>query len=55
MDEKRNEITGNQVDGALCIRFPWPGIARTIWGDHQRYKETYFTAFPVNILQETAL
>ena len=46
MDEKRNEITGNQVDGALCIRFPWPGIARTIWGDHQRYKETYFTAFP---------
>ena len=46
MDEKRNEITGNQVDGNLCIRFPWPGIARTIWGDHQRYKETYFTAFP---------
>lgn len=46
MDEKRNEITGNQVDGNLCIRFPWPGIARTIWGDHKRYKETYFTAFP---------
>ncbi|MGN7706756.1 acetate--CoA ligase [Chryseobacterium sp. JV274] len=46
MDDKRNEITGNQVTGNLCIRFPWPGIARTIWGDHQRYKETYFTAFP---------
>lgn len=46
MDEKRNEITGNQVDGNLCIRFPWPGIARTIWNDHKRYKETYFTAFP---------
>ena len=46
MDDKRNEITGNQVDGNLCIRFPWPGIARTIWGDHQRYKETYFSAFP---------
>ena len=46
MDQKRNEITGNQVDGNLCIRFPWPGIARTIWGDHQRYVETYFTAFP---------
>lgn len=46
MDEKRNEITGNQVDGNLCIRFPWPGIARTIWKDHKRYKETYFTAFP---------
>jgi acetyl-CoA synthetase len=46
MDEKRNEIEGNQVSGSLCIKFPWPGIARTIWGDHQRYKETYFSAFP---------
>ncbi|MBC5836888.1 acetate--CoA ligase [Flavobacterium muglaense] len=46
MDEKRNEIEDNQVVGSLCIKFPWPGIARTIWGDHQRYKETYFSAFP---------
>lgn len=46
MDEKRNEIEGNQVKGSLCIKFPWPGIARTIWGNHQRYKETYFSAFP---------
>ncbi|SDX02013.1 acetate--CoA ligase [Flavobacterium degerlachei] len=46
MDEKRNEIEDNQVVGSLCIKFPWPGIARTIWGDHKRYKETYFTAFP---------
>ncbi len=46
MDELRNEIEGNQVTGNLCIKFPWPSIARTIWGDHQRYKETYFTAFP---------
>jgi acetyl-CoA synthetase len=46
MDEKRNEIEGNQVVGSLCIKYPWPGIARTIWGDHQRYKETYFSAFP---------
>jgi acetyl-CoA synthetase len=46
MDEQRNEIEGNQVVGSLCIKFPWPGIARTIWGDHQRYKETYFSAFP---------
>ena len=46
MDEKRNEIEGNQVTGSLCIKFPWPGIARTIWGDHQRYKETYFSTFP---------
>lgn len=46
MDEKRNEIEDNQVVGSLCIKFPWPGMARTIWGDHQRFKETYFTAFP---------
>jgi len=46
MDELRNEIEGNQVTGSLCIKFPWPAIARTIWGNHQRYKETYFTAFP---------
>jgi acetyl-CoA synthetase len=46
MDDKRNEIEGNQVDGSLCIKFPWPGIARTIWGDHQRYIDTYFSAFP---------
>jgi len=46
MDELRNEIEGNQVTGSLCIKFPWPSIARTIWGDHQRYIDTYFKAFP---------
>jgi acetyl-CoA synthetase len=46
MDELRNEIEGNQVTGSLCIKFPWPAMARTIWGDHQRFIETYFTAFP---------
>lgn len=46
MDERRNEIEENQVVGSLCIKFPWPSIARTIWGDHQRYKETYFSTFP---------
>ncbi|MFT7352687.1 MAG: acetyl-CoA synthetase [Flavobacterium sp.] len=46
MDELRNEIEGNQVVGSLCIKFPWPGMARTIWNDHQRFKDTYFTAFP---------
>ncbi len=45
MDENGEEIKGNQVDGKLCIKFPWPAIARTIWGNHQRYKETYFSAF----------
>jgi acetyl-CoA synthetase len=46
MDELRNEIEGNQVTGSLCIKFPWPSMARTIWGDHQRYVDTYFKAFP---------
>ena len=46
MGETQNELIGNQVSGSLCIKFPWPSIARTIWGDHQRYLETYFTAFP---------
>ncbi len=45
VDEKGNEIDGNQKDGSLCIKFPWPSIARTIWGDHQRYIDTYFSAF----------
>ncbi|MEZ2415785.1 acetate--CoA ligase [Muriicola sp. E247] len=45
MDEKGNEIKGNQVEGRLCIKFPWPSMARTIWGDHQRYYDTYFSAF----------
>ncbi|MEY8868395.1 acetate--CoA ligase [Meridianimaribacter flavus] len=45
MDEQGQEIKGNQVDGRLCIKFPWPSMARTIWGNHQRYKDTYFSAF----------
>ena len=45
MDDAGNEIFGNQVDGKLCIKYPWPSIARTIWGDHQRFKETYFSTF----------
>ena len=45
MDEVGKEIKGNQVSGRLCIKFPWPSMARTIWGNHQRYKDTYFSAF----------
>lgn len=45
MDEEGNEIKGNQVDGRLCIKFPWPSMARTIYGNHERYRETYFSAF----------
>jgi len=45
MDENGEELKGNQVEGRLCIKFPWPSIARTIWGNHQRYKETYFSTY----------
>ncbi|WP_411767449.1 acetate--CoA ligase [Winogradskyella sp. A3E31] len=45
MDENGDEVKGNQVDGRLCIKFPWPSMARTIWGNHQRYKDTYFSAY----------
>ena len=45
MDGNGKEIEGNQVDGRLCIKYPWPSMARSIWGDHQRYKDTYFSAF----------
>jgi len=45
MDENGKELIGNRVEGRLCIKYPWPSIARTIWGNHQRYKETYFSLF----------
>lgn len=45
MDENGNIINDNQVEGRLCIGFPWPSMARTIYGNHQRYKETYFSAY----------
>jgi acetyl-CoA synthetase len=45
MDENAKELRGNQVEGRLCIKFPWPSMARTIWGNHQRYKDTYFSAY----------
>jgi len=46
MDEQGQEISGNDVEGRLCIKFPWPSMARTIYGNHQRFKETYFSAYP---------
>lgn len=45
MDENGNEINGNPGNGLLCVKFPWPSIARTIWGDHDRYRKTYFIKF----------
>jgi acetyl-CoA synthetase len=46
MDERGNEIEKNGVEGRLAIKFPWPAMARTIYGDHQRFKQTYFSTFP---------
>jgi len=46
MDESGNELLNNEVEGRLTIKFPWPSMARTIYGDHQRFKETYFSTFP---------
>lgn len=46
MDEKGHELKGNAVEGRLAIAFPWPSMARTIYGDHQRFKDTYFSTFP---------
>ena len=45
MDEEGNEIKDNQISGRLAFKFPWPAIARTIWGNHKRYKETYFSTY----------
>jgi acetyl-CoA synthetase len=45
MDENGKEIT-TPGEGRLTIKFPWPSIARTIYGDHQRFKDTYFSTFP---------
>jgi len=46
MDEKGNELTGNGIEGRLAIKFPWPSMARTIYGDHKRFRDTYFSTFP---------
>ncbi len=40
------EITENEVEGMLCLKFPWPGMLRTLWGDHERFKQTYFGSYP---------
>ena len=45
MDEAGVEIDGNNVNGNLCIKFPWPGIIRTTYGDHDRCKQTYFSTY----------
>ncbi|WP_435355660.1 acetate--CoA ligase [Emticicia sp. SJ17W-69] len=46
VDENGHEILGGDVSGNLCIKFPWPSILRTTWGDHERCRTNYFSAYP---------
>ena len=46
LDAEGNELKGNNVEGNLCIKFPWPSMIRTTYGDHKRCKETYFSTYP---------
>ncbi len=45
MDADGNEIEGNGVEGNLCIKYPWPSMIRTTWGDHERCRLTYFNTY----------
>lgn len=45
VDAEGNELLGNGVEGNLCIKFPWPSLVRTIWGDHERCRTTYFSTY----------
>lgn len=45
VDANGEEIIGNDVEGLLCMKFPWPGILRTTYGDHERCRQTYFATF----------
>ncbi|NCC72204.1 MAG: acetate--CoA ligase [Sphingobacteriia bacterium] len=45
LDNEGNELKGTGVEGILCIKFPWPGMLRTTYGDHQRCYQTYFSSF----------
>jgi acetyl-CoA synthetase len=45
VDAEGQEITGNDVEGNLCIKFPWPSIVRTTYGDHERCRTTYFSTY----------
>jgi acetyl-CoA synthetase len=46
VDAEGNELVGNNVEGNLCVKFPWPSMIRTTYGDHKRCKETYFSTYP---------
>ena len=46
LDEEGKEVEGNPATGYLCIKTAWPGIMRTVYGDHERFLDTYFRRFP---------
>ena len=46
LDENGNEVEGNPASGYLCIKSPWPSLMRTVYGDHERFRQTYFDRFP---------
>jgi acetyl-CoA synthetase len=46
LDDEGNVLEGNGVEGNLAMQRPWPGMMRTVYGDHQRFFETYFEKFP---------
>jgi acetyl-coenzyme A synthetase (EC 6.2.1.1) len=46
VDNDGNEVTGNPAEGILVIKKPWPGMFRTLFGDHQRYIDAYFANYP---------
>ena len=46
VDTDGNEIQGNDVEGNLCVKFPWPSMIRTTYGDHERCKQVYFSTYP---------
>ena len=46
VDDKGKPLMDKEAEGILTVNFPWPSIARTIWGDHKRYQDVYFSAFP---------
>ena len=45
VDINGDELLGNNVEGNLCIKFPWPSMIRTIYGDHERCKNVYFSNY----------
>ncbi|WP_424962037.1 acetate--CoA ligase [Ekhidna sp.] len=45
VDAEGNELHGNNVEGNLCVKFPWPSIIRTTYGDHERCRQTYFSTY----------